>query len=255
MLSFTKADNETDKLSIKAKLTAGFKANILGIAKSDMEMHASLGLDFESKSYSSESQTLLITKGGPDVNKLFSQSPDGNKLSVDSVVGLTREGIPLFNLIHQGVLNGYDPKTMRMVQDLIYNATQEYYKHNTIPGCNDVHRNYFYKANIYDGQCLHNSDNFYNYVIGGVFQKCEYISSSSERHPTLPNGNQCDEYKLPNPFTKNYTCMEGFDEIGIESFYVTFQNRIHSLNDSKCNGTVSKFYFADSFSRLLNYHK
>uniref|UniRef100_A0A914PC33 MACPF domain-containing protein n=1 Tax=Panagrolaimus davidi TaxID=227884 RepID=A0A914PC33_9BILA len=146
MLSFTKADNETDKLSIKAKLTAGFKANILGIAKSDMEMHASLGLDFESQSYSSESQTFLITKGGPDVNKLFSQSPDGNKLSVDSVVGLTREGIPLFNLIHRGVLNGYDPKTMRMVQDLIYNATQEYYKHNTIPGCNDVHRNYFYKV-------------------------------------------------------------------------------------------------------------
>uniref|UniRef100_A0A914P366 Uncharacterized protein n=1 Tax=Panagrolaimus davidi TaxID=227884 RepID=A0A914P366_9BILA len=32
--------------------------------------------------------------------------------------------------------------------------------------------------------------------------------------------------------------MEGFDETGIESFYVTFQNRIHSLNDSNCNGTI-----------------
>ena len=68
---------------------------------------------------------------------------------VDSVVGLNRKGAPIYSLIHEGALDSkhYDATIIKMVQDLMVNATQEYYRHNAIRGCtNPRKQNYFFKV-------------------------------------------------------------------------------------------------------------
>uniref|UniRef100_A0A914PUY6 Uncharacterized protein n=1 Tax=Panagrolaimus davidi TaxID=227884 RepID=A0A914PUY6_9BILA len=70
-------------------------------------------------------------------------------MSIDSVVGLTRGGIDLYSVIHRGALkdHDFDNATILFVQDMLYNATQEYYRRNMIPGCTDPNAiNYFYKC-------------------------------------------------------------------------------------------------------------
>uniref|UniRef100_A0AC34GJ06 MACPF domain-containing protein n=1 Tax=Panagrolaimus sp. ES5 TaxID=591445 RepID=A0AC34GJ06_9BILA len=125
--------SESKSVKAGASLEAegfGFKASMSASGKTADENEES------KKDFSKE--TFIITKGGPDVNRLLKPEETDDMLSIDSLVGLKQEGMFLYSLIHPGVLDGYDEVTVNILHDLIQNATEEYYRHNTIMGCTDV---------------------------------------------------------------------------------------------------------------------
>lgn len=70
-------------------------------------------------------------------------------LSMDSLVGLKQQGMFIYSLIHPKVLKNFEAVTMTVVRELLQNATEEYYRHNTIPGCTDVSkRNYNFRVSF-----------------------------------------------------------------------------------------------------------
>uniref|UniRef100_A0A914ZA42 Macrophage-expressed gene 1 protein n=1 Tax=Panagrolaimus superbus TaxID=310955 RepID=A0A914ZA42_9BILA len=243
MLSFTKVDDSHTSVSIKANLSASFKANFLGIVKGEAHLKAHFGLDFDSTTHDESSQSYIITKGGADVNRLLDKNDDGNKLHVDSVVGIKFNSVPLYTLVHENSVKSHKNTTMKIVQELITDATQEYFRHNTIPGCmNPEMPNYFYKANVDDNSC---QMEFRWPTFGGIFQKCQFLGSYLAGNGDKNNFTSidyCKQYELKNPYTKDYTCTFGFDATEIDSFYVTVKNRTHSVQFSTCSNSSSVIF-------------
>uniref|UniRef100_A0A914QA72 Macrophage-expressed gene 1 protein n=1 Tax=Panagrolaimus davidi TaxID=227884 RepID=A0A914QA72_9BILA len=136
MLGFTQTTSDEEKSSFSLKMSAQFHASFLGAVSMGFSASADIETSSDSGSDSTKSQTYIMTKGGPDVNRLLSSNAE-NKIQIDSVVGLNHEGMPLYSFIHPGVLKSkeWDDATTFAVQDLLYNATQEYIRQNTIPGC------------------------------------------------------------------------------------------------------------------------
>lgn len=56
---------------------------------------------------------------------------------MDNIVGLEHEGTPIYLIIHKSFFPKYNTSTLIKVQNLIFNATKEYYEANTIRGCTD----------------------------------------------------------------------------------------------------------------------
>uniref|UniRef100_A0AC35F9P1 Macrophage-expressed gene 1 protein n=1 Tax=Panagrolaimus sp. PS1159 TaxID=55785 RepID=A0AC35F9P1_9BILA len=240
MLTFATMTSSSDKSAFALKTSAEFKASVVGIA--DMGTKA----EYEHKKTQQNgvkdisSESYIITKGGPDVNRLLAN--DGaNKMSIDSVVGLTRGGIDLYSVIHRGALkdHDFDNATILLVQDMLYNATQEYYRRNMIPGCTDSDAvNYFYKANVNNNLvCLYPREEAFAYSTG-FYQECEYVSSHSDIHSKLKNGSQCEQYRRLNPINQEYKCGNSVSQKKVAgTFYVTFKHRMYSAFVNGCNST------------------
>uniref|UniRef100_A0AC34GPG6 Macrophage-expressed gene 1 protein n=1 Tax=Panagrolaimus sp. ES5 TaxID=591445 RepID=A0AC34GPG6_9BILA len=154
ILGFATCKDVTEKTSFSSKMTEEFNADFLGAAKVGEKGSITEKNSNEHSFKTANSEIHVISKGGADIKALLDNP--GNKLGLDSVVGLNREGIPIHSLIHEGALKDhYDATTVGILKDLMYNATQEYYRHNTIRGCTDPTKlNYFFKANIEDGSCV-----------------------------------------------------------------------------------------------------
>lgn len=58
-------------------------------------------------------------------------------LFIDGIVPLDRSGEPLYTLITPPNLPGFPFDNVMKIQRLFYNATYEYYRRNTLPGCMD----------------------------------------------------------------------------------------------------------------------
>uniref|UniRef100_A0AC34FKG2 Macrophage-expressed gene 1 protein n=1 Tax=Panagrolaimus sp. ES5 TaxID=591445 RepID=A0AC34FKG2_9BILA len=152
ILGFSTFANQSQKNSFSLKMKAKFDAKFL-VGNAGGKVEGETENSNEDGSKSSASHTYIFTHGGADIKNLLNNP--GNKMSVDSVVGLKRSGIEIHSLIHKGILEGiYDPQIIEIVQDLLYNATRDFYLHNTIPGCTSSSKqNYFLKANVEDGTC------------------------------------------------------------------------------------------------------
>uniref|UniRef100_A0AC35GEZ0 Macrophage-expressed gene 1 protein n=1 Tax=Panagrolaimus sp. PS1159 TaxID=55785 RepID=A0AC35GEZ0_9BILA len=254
MLTFATMTEGVDKSTFALKTSAEFKASVVGLA--DMGTKA----DYEHKQAQQNgakdmtSESFVITKGGPDVNRLLGTDP-ANKMSIDSVVGLTRGGIDLYSVIHRGALkdHDFDNATILLVQDMLYNATQEYYRRNMIPGCTDPDAvNYFYRANVANTRaCEAINKNVYSerqrdgVHTTGFFQTCEHVSSYSDVHSKLnSSSNLCDGYFRRNPMNNDYRCInliiDGIpyvEEKIAGTFHVTFKHRVYSAFINGCNST------------------
>uniref|UniRef100_A0AC34FGM3 Macrophage-expressed gene 1 protein n=1 Tax=Panagrolaimus sp. ES5 TaxID=591445 RepID=A0AC34FGM3_9BILA len=243
MLGFSTTTSETDKHTFSLKMSAQFHSSFLGAVNMGFKAGAEVDNEDDSGSSSSTSQTYIITKGGPDVNRLLGSNVE-NKMQIDSVVGLNHEGMPLYSYIHSGILKGeeWDEITVFAVQDLLYNATQEYIRHNTIPGCIFLCKFYF-EANVNNFDDCKDSMSRVLSHMGGYYQECEYMESYSKIHRNLTNGNQCDDYRHKNPLTYDFTCPEnGYIERNA-NFFVTFHDRAYNVMPDGCNTTdCSKNY-------------
>uniref|UniRef100_A0AC35EUC2 Uncharacterized protein n=1 Tax=Panagrolaimus sp. PS1159 TaxID=55785 RepID=A0AC35EUC2_9BILA len=99
--------------------------------------------------------TTIETKGGSDVRKILNAKDADAVSSMDNIVGLEQEGIPIYTLIHRDHFpeKKYDTFTLFKVQQLIFNATKEYYEENTVYGCTDpTAENFDYQANYDEGE-------------------------------------------------------------------------------------------------------
>lgn len=86
---------------------------------------------------------------------------------------------------------------------MIKEAVGRYYKANTIIGCmKRASRNFNMLANVPSEGCEAPT---YNYTFGGVFQSC------------TGNEQLCDEVKVVNPMTGEYTCPVGFEAVPLWS--------------------------------------
>uniref|UniRef100_A0A914PP25 Macrophage-expressed gene 1 protein n=1 Tax=Panagrolaimus davidi TaxID=227884 RepID=A0A914PP25_9BILA len=239
MLGFSETTSVEDKKSFSMKMSADFHASFLGAVSTGVSASADTETSSDSGSDSTKSQTYIMTKGGPDVNRLLSSNAE-NKMQIDSVVGLNHEGMPIYSFIHTGVLKGkeWDDTTIFVVQDLIYNATQEYIRRNQIPGCTiSASVRYFHKANVdFIDACGYTFYSEESYM-GGYYQECEYIESYSKKHRNHKNGNQCGEYRHVNPLTRDFSCPErGSIDYSI-SFFISFHDRVYNDMPDGCNTT------------------
>uniref|UniRef100_A0A914PSK4 Macrophage-expressed gene 1 protein n=1 Tax=Panagrolaimus davidi TaxID=227884 RepID=A0A914PSK4_9BILA len=188
----------------------------------------------------SKKETFIITKGGPDVNRLLKPDQTDDMLSIDSLVGLKQEGMFLYSLIHPGLLEGYDDVTMNILHDLILNATEEYYRHNTIMGCTNVTAaNYNFRANVEDGTCGDSIKTKYGF--GGVFQECEYLQSSSDVNKNHAKGTVCDKFRHVNPFASNYSCPHNYESIPLNEIWMEDNTRRYIENTTGCNFLTTIF--------------
>uniref|UniRef100_A0AC35GP38 Macrophage-expressed gene 1 protein n=1 Tax=Panagrolaimus sp. PS1159 TaxID=55785 RepID=A0AC35GP38_9BILA len=239
MLGFSETKSEKDKKNFSLKMSAEFHASFLGAVSTGFSASANTENENESGSDSSKSQTYIMTKGGPDVNRLLSSNAE-NKMQIDSVVGLNHEGMPIYSFIHSGVLKGkeWDDTTIFVVQDLLYNATQEYIRRNQIPGCTiSASVQYFHKANVdFINACGYSVGSAASYM-GGYYQKCEYMESYTKKHRNLTNGNQCNEYRHRNPLTFDFACPEHTLIDNSINFFISFHDRVYSGMHDGCNST------------------
>uniref|UniRef100_A0AC34F3Q0 Macrophage-expressed gene 1 protein n=1 Tax=Panagrolaimus sp. ES5 TaxID=591445 RepID=A0AC34F3Q0_9BILA len=236
MLSFADTTEVEDKKSFALKVSTDFHASFMGAVSMGLKASADHESSQDDETKFSTSQSYIFTKGGPDVNRLLSDS--GNKMTIDSVVGLDRHGMPLYSLIHPKVLKDkrWDDLTTYMIQDYLYNATQEFIRHNTIPGCTDSSSPmYFHKANANDNvACTREYD---QRPFNGYYQTCEYIESYSKAHSNLTHGNQCDQYMHSNPVTNKFTCPDGSEPSDSIDFYVTYKHRAYKVKPGGCNAS------------------
>uniref|UniRef100_A0AC34F1T1 Uncharacterized protein n=1 Tax=Panagrolaimus sp. ES5 TaxID=591445 RepID=A0AC34F1T1_9BILA len=161
-------------------------------------------------------------------------------MAIDSVVGLTREGMPLYSYIHPNVIKDskWNNQMIYMVQDYLFNATQEYLRHNTIPGCTDSSAtNYFHRANVAGTNVCKNYRIKVGWTMDGYFQKCEYVESYSDAHQNLTHGNQCEKYNHPHHLSKDYKCVDEDLTLGTIDFYVTYKHRVYNVKINGCNSS------------------
>uniref|UniRef100_A0A914PLA3 Macrophage-expressed gene 1 protein n=1 Tax=Panagrolaimus davidi TaxID=227884 RepID=A0A914PLA3_9BILA len=237
---------ESSSVSAGASVEAegfGFKASMSASGTNTK------GTETGTKDYTKE--TFIITKGGPDVNRLLKPDPTDDMLAIDSLVGLKQEGMFLYSLIHPGILEGYDDVTTNFVHELLLNATQEYYRHNTIMGCTNVTAaNYNFRANVEDGTC--NSAKV-PCGFGGIYQTCTYLHSSSDVNKNHAAGEECKKFNHTNPFFNNdFGCPSGYKEENIDSVYMEDNSRRFIENTPGCNFLTTIFGCSNTKEHVIH---
>ena len=117
------------------------------------------------------------------------------------MVALDRSGDPIFFLVSPLSLPDLPQATVYQVRDFIKTAVQQYYQHNTYPGCTDPDSpNFSFIANHDDGSCQVSNNNF---TFGGVYQTCSLVGFTD----------LCKDMRQINPLTGNYSCSEEYEAV------------------------------------------
>lgn len=156
-----------------------------------------------SKEYSKNlTDSCFMTEGGP---ALGPKAPVDEWVQgiVKNLVAIDRIGAPLFYAVSRDTLGSIKIQQANQVRQMIREAVERYYKANTIIGCmRRSSRNFNMMANVPSDDC---EAPRYNYTFGGVFQSC----SGDEQ--------LCNEVKVVNPMTGEYTCPVGFQAVPLWS--------------------------------------
>uniref|UniRef100_A0AC34FTC9 Macrophage-expressed gene 1 protein n=1 Tax=Panagrolaimus sp. ES5 TaxID=591445 RepID=A0AC34FTC9_9BILA len=189
-------EKKSKSIAVSASVSAegfGVKASVSGGGGSTNAQET------EDKSYTRE--TFIITKGGPDIDRLLSPSEGDSELKMDSLVGLKEEGVFLYSMIHPGILEGYEDGHIQVLHELIFNATVQYYSHNTIPGCTDpLEENYNYRVRP-----------------------------------------ECANFNHVNPYTNSDECPPGYVPQKVKEFYIDITNRNENGTKKNCDFPYSIF--------------
>uniref|UniRef100_A0A914P7R4 Uncharacterized protein n=1 Tax=Panagrolaimus davidi TaxID=227884 RepID=A0A914P7R4_9BILA len=167
--------------------------------------------------------SFIETKGGLDVQLIL--GADKKDLSkMDNIVALEREGIPIHTVFHKSFFSDkYTASILLTVQELILNATKDYYEANTIKGCTKpLSANYDIDANFDDLTCNANPREL---KFDGIFQTC--VQHGEEKYTKVPGYNLCDSFQFVHPKTQGFQCSDGYEPILMfENFYETEKNAI-----------------------------
>uniref|UniRef100_A0A914PEN9 Macrophage-expressed gene 1 protein n=1 Tax=Panagrolaimus davidi TaxID=227884 RepID=A0A914PEN9_9BILA len=180
----------------------------------------------------------IETKGGSDVRKILNAKDADAVSSMDNIVGLEQEGIPIYTLIHKNHFpeKKYDMFTLFKVQQLIFNATKEYYEVNTVFGCTDpTAENFDYQANYNEGESCKATkleflfDGFFQRVVDTRIVYTRPMSPNmlmkyeTEIIPVYFPGYRKDMIQrctINHPLTNHTFCPEGYDAIMLTTAYV-----------------------------------
>ena len=119
------------------------------------------------------------------------------------------------------------PPTVRVVADLILEATDRYYRLNTKPGCVDPKsRNFDLQANFDDSTYCDTSISEVDMTFGGLYQTCHQTGRE----------NLCKDRKIQqvNPQTGGYSCPEGYTAVSLYSGRESYKGKYTSYYRS-CN--------------------
>uniref|UniRef100_A0A914ENN9 Macrophage-expressed gene 1 protein n=1 Tax=Acrobeloides nanus TaxID=290746 RepID=A0A914ENN9_9BILA len=217
----------------KYSISAGFLNNILGAS-----LGVEVSFDKETKEalFKATRHSHIKTYGGPTVNHLLAATFSGAKpasqtqFTVDDLVALDANGVPLYNLISEQNLLGIRPTRVDRIRNLLKDATELYYKKNLHTGCMDPNaRNFNYQANYDDGNCL---KPFNNYTFGGVYQTCTPLP---EINGYATNPQRCDGLSQPNGITGGFSCAEGYDPVLLYDLKHQFPDWTEHTCQRKCH--------------------
>ncbi len=151
----------------------------------------------------------IFTIGGasytPDLNLTTWLNDVPNKLAT-----IDRTADPIHFAISSTQFPELPPPTVRVVADLILEATDRYYRLNTKPGCVDPKaRNFDLQANFDDSTYCDTSISEVDMTFGGLYQICRRTGRE----------NLCKDRKIEqvNPQTGGYSCPEGYTAVSLYS--------------------------------------
>ncbi|KAE9547476.1 hypothetical protein FO519_009312 [Halicephalobus sp. NKZ332] len=152
---------------------------------------------------------------------------------IDELVAFSNEGIPIDTIITTANLPLFSPDRIYILQDIIRNATKEYYERNTIRGCTEMSSpNFNYQANVDDNSCEPSNTTF---QFDGVFQKCTPLSKKYIFFYIQTPSWRCNGLTQVNPMTKGFTCQENYEPVLISSIIHMFSDRTEEKYYEECN--------------------
>uniref|UniRef100_A0A914XYV8 Macrophage-expressed gene 1 protein n=1 Tax=Panagrolaimus superbus TaxID=310955 RepID=A0A914XYV8_9BILA len=125
---------EAHMTEIKVGLSAEFDGQAYGGG-------GEVGVSNKQESSKNESTKTQHTKntinnrGGPHINRVGSSKLDEAMLHVDNLIGINQIGKFLYDIIPAVPLKQFSRMTKYTVKTLVYEAIQDYYKYNSLPGC------------------------------------------------------------------------------------------------------------------------
>ncbi|XP_065103261.1 macrophage-expressed gene 1 protein-like [Paramisgurnus dabryanus] len=119
--------------------------------------------------------------------------------TLNNLVAIDRSGVPLHYFLNPSTFPDLPEPIVTKLALLVYEAAENYYQINTIPGCIYPHyQNFNFQANV-NGSC---EGPVTNLSFGGVYQACT---------PLTEDGNIiCDELAQKNPATGDFSCPEPY---------------------------------------------
>uniref|UniRef100_A0A914PIW4 Macrophage-expressed gene 1 protein n=1 Tax=Panagrolaimus davidi TaxID=227884 RepID=A0A914PIW4_9BILA len=170
----------------------------------------------------------IETKGGSDVRKILkAKEGEGAVSHMDNIVGLEHEGIPIYTLINKNYFRAkqYDTYTLLRVQNLIFNATKEYYEVNTVFGCTDpTAENFDYQANYDEGESCKATK--LEFLFDGIFQRVgdtrivysrpipfDIFMLYKTKLILAYQKDMIPKFTVNHPLTNHTSCPEGYEEI------------------------------------------
>ncbi|KAE9547629.1 hypothetical protein FO519_009160 [Halicephalobus sp. NKZ332] len=176
-------------------------------------------------------ESKIRTRGGPSVNRL---SDDKGIFQIDEMVAFSNEGMPLDTLITTANLPMWDTPKIYTLQELIRNATKEYYERNTIRGCTHVSAtNYNYQANLDDHSCEEPSA---DYIFSGIYQQCTPLSEIAAPYEVQMTPSwRCDNLTQKNFMSGVVGCPANYKPILISSIVHQFPDRVDQRSYRDCH--------------------
>ena len=153
----------------------------------------------------SETFTIGGASYTPDLNLTTWMNDVPNKLAT-----IDRTADPIHFAISPTQFPELPPPTVRVVADLILEATDRYYRLNTKPGCVDPKaRNFDLQANFDDSTYCDTSISQVDMTFGGLYQTCHRTGRE----------NLCKDRKIQqvNPQTGDYSCPDGYTAVSLYS--------------------------------------
>ncbi|CAJ0925887.1 unnamed protein product, partial [Mesorhabditis belari] len=201
---------------VRAAASASFLSNV-GVFSGGISYSTQTYTKSKEHFENSLKHTQIKSRGGPNVNRLFSVEPGSNTshLLVDDLVVIDRSGIPLFTMINEQTMRGYDHATITRISNAIRNATETYYRMNKIQGCMDPRaQNFDLRANV-NGSCI---ASYHNDTIGGVYQKCSIVAAHEGDEYVAgfyPHEQQslCANFTQKNGATGDFSCPDFHETI------------------------------------------
>uniref|UniRef100_A0AC34F7U7 Macrophage-expressed gene 1 protein n=1 Tax=Panagrolaimus sp. ES5 TaxID=591445 RepID=A0AC34F7U7_9BILA len=221
---------ETHMTEIKVGLSAEFDGQAYGGG-------GEVGVENKQESAKKEStktdhtKNTINNRGGPHINRVGSSNLTEAMLHVDNLIGINQIGKFLYDIIPAVPLGQFSRMTKYTVKTLVYEAIQDYYKYNSLPGCMEFKsQNYNPLANVNDGSC-ETPDILFSF--GGIYQACSPLKAWANLE-NVEFGNQCERYERRNRITGGMSCPENTTAILIDSMKIQFLDRSVKQKQRKC---------------------
>ena len=198
-------DKSSDSSTIKASASASFYNKFsVGFGYSNVNGHTSDESYLNSRTFSK-----IDTYGGPPfrINYTIDHWEDG---VLGALVPIDRSGDPLHFAINLNTIPELPDATREAVKDIVYEASNRYFRVNTHTGCTNPQSKHFdFNANVDDNSCDTQANLFSNYTFGGIYQLC------------IGDQSLCQQYAVidqPNPLTHGYSCPDNTNYIPVKLF-------------------------------------